>query len=109
RELANKLHSSTSGFLRQTLARATVEGADFQAQPTFAPFVQRLVAVLAPIVREIAKRSLTANELVIRRPLADDRREEIFVAKATLREKYASLDETQRALFAPLGLEAVEH
>src|SRR5262249_21475062 len=41
-------------------------------------------------------------------PLADDRREEIFVAKATLREKYAALDEPQRALFAPLGLDAAE-
>src|SRR5262249_2292932 len=38
----------------------------------------------------------------------DDRREEIFVSKATLREKYAVLDEPQRALFAPLGLDAVE-
>ena len=101
--------SSTSGppqLARQTLLSASFDGADFLALPVFAPLVERLVAMLAPIVGEIARRSPTPNELVIRRLLADNRREEIFVGKATLRAKYADLPDAQRALFAPLGLDA---
>jgi hypothetical protein len=37
--------------------------------------------------------------------LSNDRREEIFVSKKTLREKYAELDPQLRAVFAPLGLD----
>ena len=106
RGFAQKLDEWASGLARQTLLSAFFEGADFLTLPAFAPLVVRLVAMLAPIVGEIARRSPTPNELVIRRLLADNRREEIFVGKATLRAKYAELPDAQRALFAPLGLEA---
>lgn len=42
---------------------------------------------------------------MIRRALANDRREEIFVPKATLREKYAVLPSALARAFLPLGLE----
>jgi hypothetical protein len=42
----------------------------------------------------------------LRKQLADDRREEIFVSKTTLRQKYEHLPKDLRVLFAPLGLEA---
>jgi hypothetical protein len=105
RNLAQKLDEWVSGLARQTLLSAFFDGADFATLPVFAPVVKRLVATLAPIVGEIARRSPTATELVIRRLLADNRREEIFVSKATLREKYAELPEAERALFVPLGLD----
>jgi hypothetical protein len=79
---------------------------DFRAQPAFADFIERFLRVLAPMVHEIGQRSLMPSELVLRRALTDDRREEIFVSKATLREKYASLAPSVRALFTPLGLDA---
>jgi hypothetical protein len=106
RGLAQMLDEWASGLARRTLLSASFDGADFLTLPAFAPVVQRLVAMLAPIAEEIARRSPTANELVIRRLLADNRREEIFVSKATLRTKYAELPDEQRALFAPLGLDA---
>jgi hypothetical protein len=106
RALAQNLHEWASRLARQTLLSADFDGADFLMLPTFAPLVERLVAMLAPIVGEIARRSPSANELVIRRLLADNRREEIFVGKATLHAKYAELPGAQRALFAPLGLDA---
>jgi len=106
RVLAQKLEEWASGLARQALLSASLDGADFLTLPAFAPLVERLVAMLAPIVGEIARRSPTQNELVIRRQLADNRREEIFVGKATLRAKYAELPDEQRALFAPLGLDA---
>jgi hypothetical protein len=107
-ELATKLRASLAGLERLPNITATFDGSDFRALPTFGDFVERLVAMMAPICREISQRSLTPNELVLRRLLSNDRREEIFVAKATLREKLAVLPLDSRALFAPLGLDAVE-
>ena len=107
-ELAKKLRESLSGLERLPNISATFDGADFRTLPTFVDFVERLVGTMAPICQEISQRSLTPNELVLRRLLSNDRREEIFVAKATLREKLAVLPPESRALFAPLGLEVVD-
>ncbi len=105
RDLAEKLDAWVSALPRQALLSASFDGVDFLTLPVFGPLVVRLVAMLAPIVKEIGHRSPTPNELVIRRLLADDRREELFVGKATLRAKFAELAEGKRSLFAPLGLE----
>jgi hypothetical protein len=67
--------------------------------------VQRLIAQAAPIARLIAKHSLSPTELVLKRVLADDRREEIFASKADLLEIFQSLPAKLRKLFDPLGLE----
>jgi hypothetical protein len=56
-------------------------------------------------VQEIAARSLAPGELVLRRLLGGDRREEIFVSKADLKQKLEPLDGTRRALFDPLWAE----
>jgi hypothetical protein len=77
---------------------------DFRALPTFVEIVERLVEQLSPITHEIARHSLEPNELVLRRALGDGRREEIFVSKTTLREKYETLATDLQPLFAPLGL-----
>ncbi len=106
--VAEKLRASASELKRGTLLSATVEGEEFVALPTFGELVKRFVVATAPIVREISERSLTPNELVIRRALGNDRREEIFVPKATLREKYAVLPAELAAIFAPLGFERTD-
>jgi hypothetical protein len=66
--------------------------------------VDRLVAAMTPLVSEISQHSLSPTELVLKRILGDNRREEIFVSKARLREKYAGLPEALRAYFKPLSL-----
>lgn len=104
-DLVEKLRNAAASIDRGELSTAVFDDEDFVAQPSFVPFVERLVAHLAPIVREIAARS-TATELVLRRALGEDRREEIFVTKSTLRDKYAVLEPHHRALFAPLGLDS---
>ncbi len=106
-ELAMKLRAAAKDFARRSLLSASSAGADFAAQPSFVDVVERLIDMMAPIVRELAERSLTPNELIMRRPLGNDRREEIFVSKGALIDKYAKLSAPLRALFEPLGLEDV--
>ena len=66
--------------------------------------VEKLVALMAPVVQEIARRSLTKTELVLKRQTGDGRREEIFVSRSELLEKLRILGVPSRALFSPLGL-----
>lgn len=103
--LVEKLRASSEELTRLRLTEADVEDCAFHEQERFAGFVERLVAMMAPILREISDRSLTTSELVLRRLLSNDRREEIFVAKSTLRQKLAVLPEPVRRLFLPLGLD----
>lgn len=104
-DLSDKLSRAAAAFEKRRLLNAIFAGTDFQALPTFIPFVERLVGMMAPVVHVISERSLTQNELVLRRALGNDRREEIFVAKGTLREKYDVLAPALRAIFKPLRLE----
>jgi hypothetical protein len=66
--------------------------------------IERLIANVAPRVDEIAKRSQAPGELVLRRRLGDNHREEVFLSKADLREKIAPLPPALRGAFAPLNL-----
>jgi hypothetical protein len=106
-EFAEKLNASSVGFVADELSKAMVDGAPFVELPTFRSFVERLMTHMAPVTRVISERSLMPTELVIRKLIGNSRREEIFVAKAVLREKYASLPAEQRTVFAQLGLEPV--
>ena len=104
-EIAEKLRLDAATLDHGRLTEAALDGASVRELPRFAPLVERLVAMLAPIVREISARSLMPSELVLRRALADDRREEFFMAKSTLREKYGVLPPETQTLFAPLALD----
>jgi hypothetical protein len=64
----------------------------------------RIIEAIAPTIREIARHSLSPRELVLKRVLGDDRREEIFVARAELSAKVAPLPASARKVFAPLGV-----
>jgi len=91
---------------RKALHQATLDGEPLETRPP-SQLVQRLIEVMAPTVREIAARSGSNDELIIRRLLGDGRREERFVRRAELLEKLEPLPEPARAMFAPLGLGAV--
>jgi hypothetical protein len=104
--LAEKVRAATGELTATRLADATLGGVEIRQEPTFAPFVQQLVSFMAPIVQEVSRHSLTSTELVLRRLITRERREEIFVAKSTLREKYVPLRAERREIFERLGLDA---
>ncbi len=105
-ELADKLRDSLENIRGGELKVATWRDASFDAIPVFRTYLDLLVAFMAPITRTIAERSVLPTELVIRKLLSNDRREDIFVMKAALREKYAVLPVEQRSLFGPLGFDS---
>jgi hypothetical protein len=105
--LAERAREALAELAGERLIEATFESNDFRLHPRFRDLVERLVAQMAPIVKEIARHSLTRTELVIRRLLSNERREEIFVTKATLREKYAPLRQEQRTLFDAFGFDTL--
>jgi hypothetical protein len=89
---------------RGALREARIDGkalSDFE-NPSL--LVKRLVAKMAPVVTEIARHSLAPDELVLKRVVTDDRREEIFAAKADLIAKLDPVPIALRGVFAPLGL-----
>lgn len=109
-ELKEKLAQAVADLARR---RKGVVTSSFEGEPIGAPgvppqLVERLVAVLAPVVQEIAARSLSPGELVLRRLVADDRREEIFASKADLKRKLEPLSHDKRALFEALWKDGPE-
>jgi hypothetical protein len=90
---------------RKALTSALFDEEPIEESTRLRAFVERLVAVTAPMAREIAAHSFSSGELVLRRLIGDDRREEIFVSKAELRALLEGLSDMDRELFAPLELE----
>ncbi len=90
---------------RRALQSASVAGQRLEECAGMRTFVEQLIQVLAPMVREIAAHSLSPGELVLRRMLSDDRREEIFITKAELAASLEDLTEADRQFFAPLDLD----
>lgn len=87
---------------RRKLVEARLEGEPLQTHPKPTLLVERLIAAIAPVVQEIAARSQSPGELVLRRLLGGDRREEIFLTKAELKLKLEPLTEANRVSFEPL-------
>ncbi len=92
------------GQNRSTLREARIDGKPLGESESPAILVKRLVAKMAPVVTEIARHSLAPDELVLKRVVTDDRREEVFVAKADLISKLDPVPMALRGVFAPLGL-----
>jgi hypothetical protein len=67
---------------------------------------ERLVTAMAPITQEIARRSPSNTELVLKRLVSGGRREEIFATKAELLKRISHLSPELRTLFDPLALGA---
>jgi hypothetical protein len=90
---------------RKSLLSATFEGEPIGAADGLRQLVERVIATIAPVVQEIASRSRSPGELVLRRLIGDDRREEIFVAKVDLKAKLEPLPPERRSLFDALWLD----
>jgi hypothetical protein len=89
---------------RGPLREARFEGKAIGDHENPSTLVKRLITKMAPVVQEIARHSLSHDELVLKRVLADDRREEVFAAKADLLAKLDPVPLGLRGVFAPLGL-----
>ncbi|HYU16142.1 MAG TPA: hypothetical protein VEL05_08730, partial [Candidatus Acidoferrum sp.] len=89
---------------RGALREARIDGKALGEIDNPSVLVKRLVAKMAPVVTEIARHSLAPDELVLKRVVTDDRREEIFAAKADLISKLDPVPLALRGVFAPLGL-----
>jgi hypothetical protein len=92
------------GRHRKAVLEAKLDGESLRAHAEPARIVERLIGTLAPVVQEIAARSQSVGELVLRRLLGGDRREEIFLSKQELKVKLEPLDAKHRLLFEPLWL-----
>jgi len=91
---------------RRRLVDARLEGEPLRSHAKPTMLAERLIASMAPVVQEIAARSQSPGELVLRRMIGGDRREEIFLSKADLKVKLEPLLEANRALFEPLWANA---
>jgi hypothetical protein len=87
---------------RTKIIEAKLEGEALLGHAKPSLLVERLIAVLLPETREISARSQSPGELVLRRSLGGDRREEIFLSKRDLQAKLEPLDDRHRALFDSL-------
>jgi len=91
---------------RAELVQVTLDEQSIVDDGDLALLVDRVIAAMAPDVVAIAERSLSPTELVLRRRLSGDRREELFVPKAELAASLDKLAADQRARFGALGLPA---
>jgi hypothetical protein len=92
-------------FCRKKLLEASLDGEAYAEHEEPTVLVERLIEEMAPVVQEIARRSKSTEELVIKRVTGDKRREEIFIAKSELVAKLVPVPTNLRRLFIPLGLE----
>ncbi len=90
---------------RRKIVEVKLDGESLQSHSKPTLLVERLIAILVPETREIAARSQSPGELVLRRSLGGDRREEIFLSRQDLTVKLEPLNDRNRALFDSLLLE----
>ncbi|MBX3186551.1 MAG: hypothetical protein KF819_06035 [Labilithrix sp.] len=104
-DFASKLRAAARELSRRRLIAATLDevpfdGNDPTSQPKLVELAARFVENVAPTIREIASRSRSETELVLRRLLDDGRREELFMPKARIQELVEPLDAEHQRLFA---------
>ncbi len=94
---------------RDRVLEARLEGGDLFEVDTAAQFIELYVALLAPTVWEVARRSPSRKELSLKLEHDDGRREELYLRREELSELLGGLDERKAKVFAPLDiLPAVE-
>ncbi len=88
-----------------SISLLTIDGQDIIEARLAPELARRLVAFLAPTVREIGTRSSSPGELCLKIEHSEGRREEIYVSKQELSARISQLAPNQRAIFTPLGLD----
>jgi hypothetical protein len=98
-EAAVRLLDSRTG-----LVSVDIDGKSFAEHPHPRVLAEKMIVACAPTVQRIVKHSRSPGELVLRRLIGDNRREELFVSTAELVQKYEKLPANARDVFAPLQL-----
>lgn len=89
---------------RRGLVQAVIDGKSLKEHDRPSLVLERLVSSMAPLIQEISRRSPSPNELVLKRLLGDDRREEIFLSKEEFRKKVEAASPAMLRILDPLGL-----
>jgi hypothetical protein len=105
-ELSQKLSAACADLMssRKEVLDARLDGTPLAEHADPKLLAERLIETITPTMQEIAKRSLSPTELVLKRQLDSGRREEIFISRDELKKKLEPLDDNQRVLFVPIGL-----
>jgi hypothetical protein len=90
---------------RGDLSAINVDGKDIIQNRLIKETITRLVRFLAPTIREIGARSPAAEELCLKIDHETGKREEIYIPKKQLIDRFSELPENLRKLFAPLGID----
>lgn len=111
RLLAHRLEAAAQslGDNRTGLVVVELDGTSITDHEHPRVLAERLVQAVAPTVKKIARHSRSPGELVLRRLLGDNRREEIFLTTAELAKRLESLPAEARLIFTPLELFAGAH
>jgi hypothetical protein len=102
RALEREMPSLVAG--RQELAAARLGGRAVSELEHPAQLAEAILLSLGSLVREMRVRSRVPGELILKRDLAPDRREELFVPRQVLWNKVAALPPRHRQLFEAIGL-----
>ena len=105
--LAEKLEGALRGLedQRTGLVDLVIDGKSIAEVAHPRVLAERLIVAIAPTVQKISRHSRSPGELVLRRQLSGDRREEVFISIAELTKRIETLPEAERRTFAPLELE----
>jgi tetratricopeptide (TPR) repeat protein len=104
--LADALAAAASdlGKSRRGLVHVALDGKGLKDLDRPSEILERLVTAMTPVIQEIGRRSPSPNELVLKRLVGDDRREEIFLSKEDFRKKVESSSPAMLRVLEPLGL-----
>lgn len=89
---------------RKRALSATFGGVPVSEVARPATIAESLIASIAPLVREIARKTGTTRELALKRVVADGCREELFISYDTVLERMRGLTPRTESFFEAFGL-----
>lgn len=105
-QICDQLKADRLSLVEQRVKLLSIrfDGKELSECPDPKVMLKRLIDRIGPVIQNIANNSLAETELILKRVLANDRREEIFASKADLIAKLSPVPLSMRGMFAPLGL-----
>ncbi len=95
-------------LIRRQLVDLTLGGTNMAEleEPRIIPL--EIISQLKPLTLKIREKSRASGELVLKRDIGDNRREELFVPRATLAHQFARLPADYRRPFEEMGISGEE-
>ncbi|HUQ01231.1 MAG TPA: hypothetical protein VM261_01995 [Kofleriaceae bacterium] len=94
---------------RRRTREVTIGKTSFRSMTDPAEPAKALLDLLAPTIKTMCQKSRVPGEISLKRDIADGKREELFVSRAMLASKYASLPPEYRSMFDGAGLGRDSH